>query len=603
MRARRPVRAFAALAAAGLVGGLVASCSSGGSPAAGIGYVVDGAVPTYNVASAVGDESAARQAFVRVQTGFSYPGPHGETIADTDFGTVTPVAGDPSSIQYRINPAANYSDGAPVVCDDMVLAWAAQSGRFTAAGADGAEVPLFDAPVDPAMARIAAIDCEPGSREAVVHYEGDRAVKGWRSVFGATSMLPSHVVARGAAGIEPGAAAEGQEGGQGSGTSDAPGPPAPAGVDIVQAVQDEDLDAMRSIAHYWNTAFELKPGTADPGVFVSSGPYRLDTVDEDGSIELVANESWWGDKARTERIAIHPRSASVNTLAADGEIEVVDTGAGAKQAMDLGEGYATTVTATDDVEQLIFAERGPLATAAARRAVAACVPRGQIAESFAPGAPTSEATPVQDSRSTLPGTLAYGFVSGTSGGGFIEPDVAAAQAALAEAGLDGLTVRVGYRAPDARRAAAVSQMAKACAPAGIQIHDSGSADFTPQALEDGVVDAVLGGTAGSQSGPPRGPATPLARLAALTTGASGNIGGFSNGRLDEIVGTLQVTGEGADALGLTREAEQILWDEMPTLPLYRTPRQTSFVDGLHAGAPTTSWAGAGWNMDRWMVLN
>ncbi|GAA4815401.1 ABC transporter substrate-binding protein [Tomitella cavernea] len=621
MRARRPVRALAALVAAGTAMGLVASCTSGGSPAAGIGYVIDGAVPTYNVSSTTGASSAARQAFVRVQTGFSYPGPHGETIADTDFGTVTPVPGDPSSIQYRINPAAQYSDGAPVVCDDMVLAWAAQSGTFTFPGADGAPVPLFDAPVDPAMAQIAAIDCEPGGRDAVVHYEGDRAVTGWRSVFGATSMLPSHVVAQGAAGIDPGADAA-DEDGQDAGAGAPPGPAA-AGVDIVRAVQDKDLDVLRTVADYWNTAFALTPGRVDPDVFVSSGPYRLDSVDEDGSIELVANASWWGDKARTERIAIHPRNASVNTLASDGEIEVVGAGAGAKQAMELGDGYTTTVHATDDVEQLIFADRGPLATSAARRAVAACVPRGRIAAEFAPDVsapdgPTQESAapdaaspdtgpagtpPVQNSRSTLPGTLAYGFVAGTAGGGFIEPDVAAAQAALDEAGLDGLTVRVGYLAPDARRAAVVALMAKACAPSGIQIHDSGAAGFTPQALTDGTVDAVLGGTGGSQAGPPRGPATPVARLAALTTGASGNIGGFSHGRFDEIVAQLQVTPEGADALGLTHEAEQILWDEMPTLPLYRTPRQTSFVGGLHAGAPTTSWAGAGWNMDRWMVLN
>ncbi len=621
MRARRPVRALAALVAAGTAVGLVASCSSGGSPAAGIGYVIDGAVPTYNVASTTGADSAARQAFVRVQTGFSYPGPHGETIADTDFGTVTPVPGDPSSIQYRINPAARYSDGAPVVCDDMVLAWAAQSGMFTAPGADGAPVPLFDAPVDPVMEQIAAIDCEPGSRDAVVHYKGERAVTDWRSAFGATSMLPSHIVAQGAAGIDPGSGAEDADGADG-GASATPAAPTAAGVDIVQAVQDRDLDVLRTVADYWNTAFTLTAGTVDPDVFVSSGPYRLDSVDEDGSIELVANASWWGDEARTERIAIHPRNASVNTLVSDGEVEVVDTGAGAKQAMALGDGYATTVHATDDVEQLIFADRGPLATAEARRAVAACVPRGRIAAEFAPdgsapdgsapdgpkqGGTESEAeavdaSPVQNSRSTLPGRLAYGFVAGTAGGGFVEPDVAAAQAALDKAGLEGLTVRVGYRAPDARRAAVVALMGEACAPAGIRIEDAGAAAFTPQALRDGTVDAVLGGTGGSQAGPPRGPATPVARLAALTTGASGNIGGFSHGRFDEIVGRLQVTPDGADALGLTREAEQILWDEMPTLPLYRTPRQTSFVGGLHAGAPTTSWAGAGWNMDRWMVL-
>ncbi len=605
MRSRRSLTVLAALGAGTILSGLVVSCSSDGTPVSGLGYVVDGAVPTYNVDSDAGAASAARQAFVRVQTGFSYPGPHGETVYDRDFGTVTPVAGDPSSIQYRINPAAVYSDGAPVVCDDMVLAWAAQSGEFRVPGADGGEVPLFDAPVDPVMAQIESIDCDPGSKEAIVHYRGDSAVSGWRSAFGATSMLPSHVVAQGAAGLDPGGPGKGrQDGDRDDPASDTRSPaPAPAGVDIVAAVGDRDIDALKSVAHYWNTAFELTPGAVDTDVFVSSGPYRLDKVREDGSLELVVNDAWWGDRARTDRIIVHPRTASVNTLADDGEVDAVSVGAGSVEGLALPDGFRTAVTATDDVEQLVFGDTGPLASTAARTAVAACVPRGQIAAA-APGSPEQDAeqAPVQDSRSVLPGATGYGFVSGTAAGRYIEPDTEAAKAALAEAGVDGLTVRVGYRAPDARRAGIVSAMAKACAPAGIQIHDSGAADFTPQALHDGTVDAVLGGTGGTQSGPPRGPDTPVARLTALTSGDAGNIGGYSNPRIDEIVDKLRVTPQGGDALNMLREAEQILWDDLPTLPLYRTPRQASFAPGMHGGAPTSSWAGAGWNMDRWMVL-
>lgn len=605
MRSRRFLTVLAALGAGTVLSSLVVSCSSDGTPVDGLGYVVDGAVPTYNVSSDAGAASAARQAFVRVQTGFSYPGPHGETVYDRDFGTVAPVAGDPSSIEYRINPAAVYSDGAPVVCDDMVLAWAAESGRFSVPGADGGQVPLFDAPVDPVMAQIESIDCDPGGKEAVVHYGGDGAVSGWRSAFGATSMLPSHVVAQGAAGIDPGGPGKGGEddGQDDAGSESAEPAPAPAGVDIVSAVQDEDIDALKSVAHYWNTAFELTPGTVDTDVFVSSGPYRLEKVREDGSLELVVNDAWWGDRARTDRIVVHPRTASVNTLADDGEVDALSVGAGSVEGLAVPDGFRTAVTATDDVEQLVFSTTGTLASVAARAAVAACVPRGQIAAA-APGSAEQDAAqaPVQDSRSVLPGTTGYGFVSETAAGGYVDPDLDAAKSALAEAGVDGLTVRVGYRAPDARRAGVVSAMAKACAPAGIQIHDSGSADFTPQSLEDGSVDAVLGGTGGTQAGPPRGPDTAVARLTALTTGATGNIGGYSNPRVDEIVDALRMAPRGGDALTMLREAEQILWDDLPTLPLYRTPRQASFAQGLHGGDPTTSWAGAGWNMDRWMVL-
>ena len=33
-------------------------------------------------------------------------------------------------LDYQIADGAVYSDGKPVTCDDMVLTWAAQSGRF-----------------------------------------------------------------------------------------------------------------------------------------------------------------------------------------------------------------------------------------------------------------------------------------------------------------------------------------------------------------------------------------------------------------------------------------------------------------------------------------
>src|SRR5699024_3589602 len=191
-----------AIAGAGVVASSVlAACSSSDGPADGIGYVVDGAVPTYNVGSTEGAQSAARQAFVRVQTGFSYPGPDGETVLDTDFGTVTPVQGDPAATRYEINPAAHHSDGEPVVCDAMVLACAAQSGTFTRPGPEGHDAPLFEAPVDPTMSQIESIDVDPGSRTATVHYGGDRAPADWKAAFGATSMLPAHVVSAGAGGV------------------------------------------------------------------------------------------------------------------------------------------------------------------------------------------------------------------------------------------------------------------------------------------------------------------------------------------------------------------------------------------------------------------
>ncbi len=115
------------------------ACS--GSAAAQIDYVVDGALVTYNTNTVIGAASAGAQAFARTLTGFGYHGPDGQVVADRDFGTVSVVEGSPLILDYQISDDAVYSDGRPVTCDDLVLAWAAQSGRF----------PGFDAATQAAM--------------------------------------------------------------------------------------------------------------------------------------------------------------------------------------------------------------------------------------------------------------------------------------------------------------------------------------------------------------------------------------------------------------------------------------------------------------------
>jgi len=47
-----------------------------------------------------------------------------------------------------------------------------------------------------------------------------------------------------------------------------------------------------------------------------------------------------------------------------------------------------------------------------------------------------------------------------------------------------LTVRIGYQSPNARLAATVGSIAKACAPAGITVQDAASDTVGPLSLRD-----------------------------------------------------------------------------------------------------------------------
>lgn len=88
---------------------------------------------------------------------------------------------------------------------------------------------------------------------------------------------------------------------------------------------------------------------------------------------------------------------------------------------------------------------------------------------------------------------------------------------------------------------------------------------------------------------------------ALNSRAGSNIGGYANGRIDEILDGLLVAGDNAAVLGLAEEGERILWDEMPTLPLFLQPRTIGFAPDMRAAVANPTAAGAGWNMDRWIL--
>ncbi|MCJ0892705.1 ABC transporter substrate-binding protein [Rhodococcus sp. ARC_M5] len=558
----------AALAVAGLAAVSVTACSSAEDKVPSIGYSFDNVVNTYNARTVDGAASGARQAFTRVQVGFSYLGPEGDALSDNDIGTVSVVPGDVLTVQYSIAPAATYSDGTPMACDDLVLAWAANSGRFATDG------PLFDAASTAGYSDIQRIDCVPGAKEATVVFAPGRSYQNWRALFGATDLLPAHVAAR-AAGVP----------------------------NVVDPVLAEDDDVVSRIAEFWNTGWTLTPGSIDLALLPSAGPYIIDSYTAEDGLVLVANDAWWGIPPETERVVVWPKGADLAAKSTDGSLDVVDHGAG---AVDLGaaEGFTTTEEPSRGVEQLTFATQGVLAEASARRAVAACIPRSDLFDTLGhPGFDAASAglgSGVVDSRLVQPDTLEYPSVATAVGDRYQRSDLDQASRELDAAGESALTVRVGYRGPDARRAQVVSRMAADCAAAGITVQDVSSPDFTPSALRAGAVDAVLG-SSGSLPGPSGSAAAVTARYS-LRTGIGLNVGGYSNGRIDSIVDQLAVTDDPERVLALATEGENILWNDMPSLPLYNEPRTTVVSDGMQDVVPNPTAAGAGWNMDRWVLL-
>ncbi len=545
-------RALAGWIGAGLAVVLVAGFSltaCAGSAASQIDYVVDGPLSTYNTNTVAGAASAGAQAFARTLTGFSYHGPDGQTVADRDFGTISIVGGTPLVLDYQIADNAVYSDGKPVTCDDMVLAWAAQSGKY----------PDFHAATQAGYLDIANVECMPGQKKARVSFVPDRGVVDYNQLFTATSMMPSHVIAD------------------------------QLNVDVTAALLSNNGPLVQQIAKLWNTSWDLKPGV-DLRRFPSSGPYKIESVLDRGAVVLVANDRWWGPKAITKRVTVWSQGPDIQDRVNSRSVDVVDVASGSSGALTTPDNYERSDGPSDGVEQLIFAPQGPLAAPKARRAVASCTPRDSLAK--------DAGTPIANSRLDPATDDAVSAGDGAAEAGpFSKADPAAARNALGGAPL---TVRIGYQGPNARLAVNVGVITKACAPAGITVAGVIVDGSGPQALRDGKIDALLASTGGATGSGSTGSSALDAY--ALHTGNGNNLPGYTNPQVDNAISALAVSADAAERVRLLTETAPVLWGDMPTLPLYRQQRTLLTSKKMYAVSKNPTRWGAGWNMDRWALI-
>lgn len=556
-------RVGAATAALAVAGAALTACGNG-DESRPIGYLIDARVDTYNANTLDGASGGALMAFARVLPGFSFQGAQGQTVADLDVGTATVREGAPGFVvDYEFSPDAVFSDGTPMTCDDLVLAATAMAGY----------VPDFDQASRAGYRDIAHIDCEPGSKSAAVSFGGE-VYADWQALFGPGTLLPAHVVG------------------------------AKAGVpDVVGAVTGNDREALGKLANAWNTAFALTPGQdIDPAVFVASGPYRLDAYTADGGLKLVRNDSWWGDAPATGEIVIYPRGTEQQRAVDNGEISVTDTAdlsmsdavLGIDPASPGGADSADRAQAGDvrplTVEQLVPAPRGVLADGRVRRALAMCIPRDSIARAHGANGQ------LWNLRTVAPATTVGTLLNGQFGGRYPRTEPDRARELLAERpGDTPVTVRIGYVGPDPVRSAVVEAIAESCGPAGIEVTDIASENFSVNALQ-GDADAVLiSGGAWFAAG---GTAAGIRDSFALHRSDPSNIGRYDNTRVSAAIDELSLETSDSARLPGIRGIETTAWDQLATIPLYGTVRGRGGVS-VQGVEPGLGSAGTGWNMDRW----
>ncbi|MGO1315462.1 MAG: ABC transporter family substrate-binding protein [Cellulomonadaceae bacterium] len=527
-----------------------------------MGY--NGSTPqTYNTYNSVVND--------RIFGSFIYFGTDATIYQDPEYGTFELTSEDPMTVEYTLNDAAVWSDGEPIAYEDYLLDWATQA-ITDGEDEDGNPAPLFNS----------VSGLELGNR-VPDGPQGEAGGKTFSYTYTApypdyqlmvTSAYPAHIVAE-----------------QADMTLD----------ELVTAIQDKDVEALRPAAEFWNTGWlSPNPGELpDEAITPVSGPYKLSSWEAGQSITLEANENWWGTPPATGTLLyrfVAPEAqvqalenGDLNVIEPQATVDTVDQINGIGDAVTLETGPSLTWEHLDFNFGGVFGE-----DLAIREAFAMCVPRQQIVDNLVK--PVDPEAVVMNAREVFPFQDNYqDVVSASYDGRYDEVDIEGAAAKLEEAGVETpVDVRIGYSAPNQRRTDQVALIKSSCDEAGFNIEDTGSADFFapggPQ--ERGDWEVALFAWAGSGQ-------IVSGRNIYHSDGAQ-NWNGYSDATVDEAWDALASTLDPAEQLEETKTIEKTLWDTLHGIPVFAHPGVVAYDSTIDNVRSTTTQSTVAWNAEQWV---
>jgi peptide/nickel transport system substrate-binding protein len=570
---------FVALLAGGALA--LSACSTGGGDTGGdTGDTGDAGGPadttitvaheqefgSYNNNTA--EENAIKNTVVlnQVLRGFWFFGEDGTVVADTEFGTYEKTSDEPLKVKYTFADGAKWSDGEAIDCDDFLLVWAANSGKYTTGETDpetGEPAQLFSSASTTGYDITDKPTCADGDTEIEITYS--KPFADWQAQFG--SFLPAHIVEERAGGI-----------------------------DLVDAVTNDDMEALTAAAEFYNTGWVFNPGDIDTSLTPSAGPYQIESWQAGQSITLTANPEWWGTPAKSKNVVIRFIAQEQQAQAlANGEIQIAEPQPNPDVVQQLeGLGDQVEVLQGDEYtfEHLDYNFAGAFADPELRRAFALCVPRQLIVDNLIK--PVNPSAKVMNSRYAFTFSPEYeDVVSASYDGRFDEANVAEAKSVVDGKGAAGTVVRIGYQTPNQRRTNQVDLIRSSCNQAGFDVQDAGQEDFFGNGLAAGNFDVALFAWAGS----------PLVTSSSSTyiTGGGNNNGKYSNPEVDSLIDELNVTPDPDAQTKLIGQVEKFLWDDLATIPLFAFPGVVAYSTAIEGVKFQPSQTQVEWNMQEWSV--
>ncbi|GAA1671141.1 hypothetical protein GCM10010977_16140 [Citricoccus zhacaiensis] len=505
----------------------------------------------------------------RMISTFAYFGTDGEIYQNEEYGTYEKISDDPLQVKYTINEEAVWSDGTPVTAADYILKWGVENPRITSGEGEEA-TPLFNSIAHEFGLRVPdAPEGDVDGKEFTITFEEPYA--DWPILL--DTAQPAHVVA--------------EQSGMGMEA-------------MIEAVKNEDAEALAPAAEFWNTGWNTSPGELpSEEIAPSNGPYKFKSWEPGQSITLEANDQWWGTPPATQELVIRFAAADTHVQALqNGDLNVIEPQATVDTLEQL-EGLGDQIVIQQDasltwehldfnfMEESIFSDSPEL-----REAFALCVPRQNIVDNLIK--PLDPEAVVMNAREVFPFQESYQeVVDAAYDGQYDEVDMERATQLVEESGKTNLDVRIGYSAPNPRRAETVAMIKSSCDEAGFNVIDAGHADFFGVVQPQGDWEVALFAWAGSGQ-------IASGRNIYHTAGIGNqNYSEYSNETVDAAWDTLASSVDPEVHAEQVKIIERELWESLHGIPLYAHPGIVAHSADIANVRNTATQSGAVWNAEQW----
>jgi peptide/nickel transport system substrate-binding protein len=547
---------------------------------------------SYNGNTSFGNATANNNIIYSTNSWFNYYNNVPELVQDTSFGSYELVSEDPLTVTYTVNEGVKWSDGTAVDAADLLLVWAANSGVLNTPDFDPSEftdpetgeftedfptdVVFFDGAIGAGLEKVGTLP-EVGDDGRSITLVYDELFVDWELAF--PQGLPAHVVAKNALGLDDNAEAK---------------------TALIEAIQDNDAEALAAISSFWNGGFNFSEMPSDPELVLATGPYMITDFVADQYIELSANPEYTGDhtpQVETITVRFIPDPLAAVQALENGEVDVIQPQATADVADALAAidgitvigGYEGTYEHID--LQFDNSKSGHFNNPLIREAFLKTVPRQQIVETLIkPLQPDAE---VRNSQLFLPGAEGYDETVANNGmAEFLEPDIEGAKALLAEAGVTNPEVCILYATNNPRRVNEFALIQASGNEAGFNVTDCGSPQWGGLLGTAGAYDATFFGWQSTSLGVTNASANYI-------TGGINNLNFYSNPEVDELLGQLDVEFDPEAQIDIQLQIDKLLMDDFYGLTIFQFPATVAYSDRVANIDPSTLAPTIFWNVWEW----